>query len=231
MEILNFLKNLLFPSSEVDFNSLSISGLDIFILKGDFDLGYCLDQHRKSIHKAEERTKIGELLFRFKYKYEKSSGEVLASLLASFIENNKILCSSELLLTVPHSFTSRPFDPMNFLAEKVCLKVQIPFIKNAFERTKIIKLQKDIFGMKSKIKNIKGAFKVIDPSFFKRKRILLLDDVYDSGATLNELSRILKSCGAENVFVSTLTKTGYQNTMKIAFVNSPSKKGEKSVAL
>jgi predicted amidophosphoribosyltransferase len=45
-------------------------------------------------------------------------------------------------------------------------------------------------------KNIRGAFGLKDPSVFKGKRILLVDDVYTTGATVKECSRVLKRAGA-----------------------------------
>ena len=53
--------------------------------------------------------------------------------------------------------------------------------------------------------NVKGAFSVKDPSPFKNKRVLLVDDVLTTGATVRECSKVLKKAGAE-VFIVTLAR-------------------------
>jgi ComF family protein len=49
-------------------------------------------------------------------------------------------------------------------------------------------------------KNVKEAFEVIQPELVKRKKILLVDDVFTTGATLQEASRALKKAGAKEVW-------------------------------
>lgn len=61
-------------------------------------------------------------------------------------------------------------------------------------------------GLKAseRAKNIKGAFEVKRPDLVENKRILLVDDVFTTGATANECARVLKKAGAESVDVLTL---------------------------
>lgn len=54
--------------------------------------------------------------------------------------------------------------------------------------------------------NMVGAFKVVDKEKIKGKSILLIDDVFTTGTTVNECARILKKNGAYKVFVATLLK-------------------------
>jgi predicted amidophosphoribosyltransferase len=54
--------------------------------------------------------------------------------------------------------------------------------------------------------NVRGAFLVNQPEIIRGKKILLLDDVFTTGATLNECSRILKEAGAARVSVLTLAR-------------------------
>jgi predicted amidophosphoribosyltransferase len=55
--------------------------------------------------------------------------------------------------------------------------------------------------------NVRGAFAVKDEASVKHKTLLLLDDVYTSGATVNECSRVLRRAGARSVQVLTLART------------------------
>ena len=61
-------------------------------------------------------------------------------------------------------------------------------------------------GRKHRIANIKDAFSISDPSKIIGRKILLVDDVYTTGATVNESSKVLRGAGAEQVDVLTLAR-------------------------
>ena len=54
-------------------------------------------------------------------------------------------------------------------------------------------------GRKNRLENLKDAFKVKDKKSIKRKVVLLVDDIYTTGSTLNECARTLKDAGASKV--------------------------------
>jgi predicted amidophosphoribosyltransferase len=55
-------------------------------------------------------------------------------------------------------------------------------------------------------RNVRGAFAVNPQRSVDGKKVLLVDDVFTSGATVNECSRTLKRAGAEEVTVLTLAR-------------------------
>ncbi len=57
-------------------------------------------------------------------------------------------------------------------------------------------------------KNVRGAFAVKDQQEIMDKSVLLVDDVFTTGATVNECARILKKSGAKEVLVLTLARVG-----------------------
>ena len=59
---------------------------------------------------------------------------------------------------------------------------------------------------KDRRKNVKGAFAVNRPEAVRGKRIVLVDDVYTTGSTVNECAKVLKKAGAEEVDVLTLAR-------------------------
>ena len=61
-------------------------------------------------------------------------------------------------------------------------------------------------GRKDRLQNIKNAFDVRDYSKVKGRKILLVDDVYTTGATANECAKVLMRAGAANVDVLTLAR-------------------------
>jgi ComF family protein len=61
-------------------------------------------------------------------------------------------------------------------------------------------------GFRDRRKNVSGAFALRDPDAFVGRRVLLVDDVVTSGATLEECARVLRACGAARVFCLTFAK-------------------------
>lgn len=56
-------------------------------------------------------------------------------------------------------------------------------------------------------RNVRRAFSIKGQSSLTGQSLLLVDDVYTSGATVNECSRALKQAGAKEVYVLTLART------------------------
>ena len=61
-------------------------------------------------------------------------------------------------------------------------------------------------GRQQRLKNIKNAFRVQNPQQVVGKKVLLIDDVYTTGATVNECARVLLKAGAKFVDVLTVAR-------------------------
>ncbi|MDD4179394.1 MAG: phosphoribosyltransferase family protein, partial [Candidatus Margulisbacteria bacterium] len=57
-----------------------------------------------------------------------------------------------------------------------------------------------------RLTNVSGAFKVIDSRSVFGQRVMLVDDIYTTGATIAECSRALKVAGAKRIEVLTLSR-------------------------
>ena len=55
--------------------------------------------------------------------------------------------------------------------------------------------------------NVSGVYRVTEPSLVKDRRILLVDDIVTTGATIGECARVLKAAGAESVCAATLSRS------------------------
>ena len=61
-------------------------------------------------------------------------------------------------------------------------------------------------GIEKRRANISGAYEVIDPELVEGRRILLIDDIITTGATVSECARTLGMAGAESVVCAALAR-------------------------
>jgi ATP-dependent DNA helicase RecQ len=134
---------------------------------------------------------------------------ILADLATELINSQNLLKSSDFIVTIPPSFTSRPLDPVSFLAERISKATGIRWEKGVIKRTRITKLQKKILDKEGKEENVISTFRLNNSLSITGKKILLLDDLYDSGATINQIFQILRRARADKIFVLVIAKTSY----------------------
>ncbi len=60
--------------------------------------------------------------------------------------------------------------------------------------------------MNGREENVKNVYKIQNMDRIINKKILIVDDIFTTGATLNECSKILKQAGAKKVDVFTIAK-------------------------
>ena len=56
------------------------------------------------------------------------------------------------------------------------------------------------------MENVKQAYHIIHPDNIKGKKIILLDDIYTTGSTVNACAKLLKEKGAKTILVVTIAK-------------------------
>ena len=99
----------------------------------------------------------------------------------------------------------RGFNQSLLLAHAIERKRQIPLNFSLLKRHKFTLTQTGLNKIERK-KNIKGAFEVSDKKKIAGKNIILIDDVYTTGATINECAKTLIKAGAQKVTVLTLAR-------------------------
>ena len=117
-------------------------------------------------------------------------------------------CPADLIIPVPlhpKRLRWRGFNQSVLLARQVSREYAIPLDPFVVYRNKETPPQTQLTEDERR-KNVRGAFSLNDQKSVKGKRILLIDDVYTSGATVNECSRALKRGGAKEVYVLTLAR-------------------------
>ena len=196
-------------SSTEEIKAISLSDIEPVPLSGNFDLGFALGEYSIKESAKRKKTKVGDLLHKFKYEQNRHAGMILTDLASDFINSQILLKSSDLMLTIPPSFRSRSFDPVSFIAERIKERTQIRWERDVFLRTRLTQPQKSIWDKELKQLNVFNTFRIAKPLQLEGKTILLIDDVFASGATLNEISAILREAKADKIYVLVLVKTAY----------------------
>lgn len=147
---------------------------------------------------------LQNLIHCFKYKYFKNLAPILAEVLIKYLDNLSLsMVKSQKSVVVPiplHSRRERQrgFNQAKLIAEIVAQYFALPLI-DGLKRIKNNKPQVGLKDNEAKIKNINDCFKIKNPELIQGKNIILIDDVFTSGATMNEAVKILKQNGAKRI--------------------------------
>lgn len=116
---------------------------------------------------------------------------------------------ADILVPVPLHYTrllTRRYNQSALLAQELSKLVGIKTDIESLVKHKSTKPQSGFAHRQARAQNIKGAFKVKHPENIKGKRVVLIDDVFTTGATARECAKTLYKAGALSVDVLTVAK-------------------------
>lgn len=99
----------------------------------------------------------------------------------------------------------RGFNQSAILAQMLAISLHSPMIQVL--RKRALTPPQSLLTKTDRLRNILNSFSAASPDLLRHKDILLVDDIYTTGATVNECARILKENGARTVSVFTLART------------------------
>jgi ComF family protein len=105
----------------------------------------------------------------------------------------------------PSRLRAREFNQSLLLAAWVSRRLGRPLLPDALRRLRWTEPQTTLTRAQRRA-NVRGAFAVRHPKPVTGRRLLLVDDVYTTGATANECARVLRKAGAAEVYVVTLAR-------------------------
>ena len=141
------------------------------------------------------------------FKYDPYIKELSSSLALLIITHFNLIQKSfnprdHILVPVPMSkkkLKKRGYNQSEEVAKKLSENLGIPLITDCLMKEKETPAQMEL-PKEERIKNTKGVFSVKNLEKIKNKKILLIDDVYTTGATMEECAKILKRAGASEVW-------------------------------
>lgn len=156
-------------------------------LKGAFAVWYYEDDVRSSL-----------IHFKFhrRRSYAQGYGAILARKLSDIQEKY------DLIVWVPVSRLrklKRGYDQVELIAHALCKELQITPVP-CLKKIRHNPPQSGIASAAQRRANVLGVYKVPNPDFVKGKRILLLDDIITTGATISECAKMLMAAGAKEVY-------------------------------
>jgi len=148
---------------------------------------------------------VREALLNYKFHAGQSRctgfGDVLAQAVAEYFGGE-----FDIVTYVPVSKKrkqERGYDQSYLLARETCRHWSVA-PETLLQKTKDNVAQSSISSREERQKNVVGAYVAVNEDKIKGKRILLIDDILTTGATLREAARVLREAGAEKVICATL---------------------------
>ena len=182
-------------------------------LEGNWTKGWAFDLHTISSRPTgysqsgrlifdTTRPEMGELINRLKYRGEREVIGEIISLLAPI----KNIDTFDVIIPVPSS-KGRNFQPAAAIAEALGKQRGVRVLKDYLSKSGKDEI-KNIENPENRPEMVKKQISISGKDDLSGKKVLLLDDVYDTGATLNFCCTILKEqAKVGSVSVLTMTKT------------------------
>ncbi len=174
--------------------------------KSNFKLSFVAGWTSVWYYKDTARESILRYKFGGRRSYAQAYGRVMAMKLQKAGKDD-----FDVLTFVPIAFfrrMKRGYDQVALLAEVLEKELHIPSTQT-LRKIRNTPPQSGIKDVARRRANVLGAYRCIDAELVRGKRVLLLDDVLTTGATVSECARVLLTAGAKEVFCATLAVSEY----------------------
>jgi ComF family protein len=164
---------------------------------------------------------LATLVHRFKYSGQTGLAQPLGMFMRAALLDNWNLADIDWVVPIPlhgKRLRDRGFNQSFLLTQTWASPLKaypvagsgLPVAPDLLERTRPTASQTGL-GRKARAANLKNAFRIRPGKVVANLRLLVVDDVFTTGATANECARVLMKAGAKRVDVLTLarTHTGY----------------------
>jgi ComF family protein len=150
---------------------------------------------------------LREAIHRVKFEGERTLGRCLGRWLARSLSSET--AEVDLIVPVPlhpRRMRERGYNQSELLSEALAVASGVPHSPRLLTKITPTRSQATL-GRHDRRKNLRGTFAVSRGAAAAKMRILLVDDIYTTGCTVEECARVLRRAGARGVRVVTLARS------------------------
>jgi len=144
----------------------------------------------------------------FKYNGYVGLVDIFRDIMTDFLKKHRIDKEIDLIVPVPMYRTKkreRTYNHAEVLARSISQSFGIPFDSKNLKKIQWTQSQSELDKQK-RLRNVKDSFITVDKNIFRGKNVLLVDDVYTTGATINECARVLSGAEPRRIYSLTLAR-------------------------
>ncbi len=187
----------------------------IVFIDADGLCSFCRDNFLENVYYSRNiscfsyyEEEIQKMITTAKYSKRKSIWKLLAHEMINFLKTNPI-GNDYIIIPVPISkkrYYERGFNQSLILAQEISKNLSLLLYTNVLIKIKDNRRQTNL-KLEERKKNPLDCYQVKNSGIIENKNILLIDDVFTTGSTVNECSRLLKQNGVNKIISMTIAKT------------------------
>lgn len=163
----------------------------------------------RAVSPFEYRDVVAEWIMRMKFFGARYFYETFGNYMVKKVADEGFVF--DVIVAVPMSRSDeikRGYNQANDLASYIAEKVAKPNASKCIEKIKKTLPQHNL-DAEQRRHNLKGAFRVNDASLIVGRRVLVVDDLFTTGSTVEEVSKTLLDAGADEIFVVTIANKSF----------------------
>jgi len=152
---------------------------------------------------------VANSIYRFKERGCRQYAKTYAKYLSHIIEHLYSGVSFDYIVTIPMTkarIAARGYDQTRLIAEHLSREISVPYLAGAMCKRRETEKQQGLSQDARKL-NLTDVFEVVKAYEIDGKTLLLIDDVFTTGSTVDECAYTLVSTGAAAVYVATVAVT------------------------
>ncbi|XWN35670.1 MAG: phosphoribosyltransferase family protein [Roseivirga sp.] len=165
--------------------------------------------HAMALYKFRKMSKVQQLLHQLKYKRQPIIGRLLGKKYGTMLKEAGLSTTFDLIVPVPlhaSKLRQRGYNQSDFFAQGLAEAMAVPWASHGVRRVKHTPTQTHKSKLE-RLENVADAFQVTHSQVVCDQRLLLVDDIITTGATIEACGLALLAAGAKAINVATIAVT------------------------